>query len=103
MHNYHSANNTFPRAASIDENGKPLLSWRVAILPYLGHQELYNKFNLDEPWDSAHNKALLKEMPPVYSCPNRVKPEPFTTTLPGAGRKKRDVREGSGHWRRGRY
>ena len=40
MHNYHSANNTFPRAASIDENGKPLLSWRVAILPYLGHQEL---------------------------------------------------------------
>ena len=80
MHNYHSANNAFPRAASVDENGKPLLSWRVAILPYLGHQELYNKFNLDEPWDSPHNKALLKEMPPVYLCPNRVKPEPFTTT-----------------------
>ena len=80
MHNYHSANNTFPRAASVDENGKPLLSWRVAILPYLGHQALYNKFNLDEPWDSVHNKALLKEMPPIYSCPNRAKPEPFTTT-----------------------
>jgi prepilin-type processing-associated H-X9-DG protein len=80
MHNYHSANNAFPRAASIDLNGKPLLSWRVAILPYLGHQDLYNKFNLDEPWDSARNKALLKEMPPLYSCPNRVKPEPFTTT-----------------------
>jgi prepilin-type processing-associated H-X9-DG protein len=79
MHSYHSANNTFPRAASTQENGKPLLSWRVAILPYLGHQDLYNRFNLDEPWDSAHNKALLKEMPPVYSCPNRVKPEPFTT------------------------
>ncbi len=79
MHNYHSANNAFPRAATRDEKGKPLLSWRVAILPYLGHQELYNKFNLDEPWDSARNKALLKEMPPTYSCPNRVKPEPFTT------------------------
>ena len=79
MHNYNSANNTFPRAASINEKGKPLLSWRVAILPYLGHQDLYNKFNLDEPWDSAHNKALLKEMPPIYSCPNRVKPKPFTT------------------------
>jgi Protein of unknown function (DUF1559) len=76
----HSANNAFPRAASIDENGKPLLSWRVAILPYLKQQGLYDKFNLDEPWDSAHNKALLKEMPPIYSCPNRVKPEPFTTT-----------------------
>jgi hypothetical protein len=80
MHNYHSANNAFPRAASINEKGKPLLSWRVAILPYLGHQNLYNRFNLDEPWDSTHNKTLLKEMPPVYFCRNRVKPEPFTTT-----------------------
>ena len=80
MHNYHSGNNTFPRAASVDQEGKPLLSWRVAILPYLGQRVLYNKFNLGEPWDSAQNKALLKEMPAIYSCPNRVKPEPFTTT-----------------------
>ncbi len=80
MHNYVSANNRFPRAASSSESGKPLLSWRVAILPYLDQQELYKKFNLDEPWDSAHNKALIKEMPSVYLCPNRVKPAPFTTT-----------------------
>ena len=80
MHNYHSANNSFPRSATMSQNGKPLLSWRVAILPYLGFQELYHKFNLDEPWDSAHNKALLKEMPPVYLCPNRYKPEPSTTS-----------------------
>jgi len=80
MHNYHAGNNAFPRPASVDENGKPLLSWRVSILPYLGHQTLYNKFNFDEPWDSAHNKELLKEMPSVYSCPDRVKPESFTTS-----------------------
>ena len=80
MHNYHAANNVFPRSASVDENGKPLLSWRVSILPYLGHQTLYSKFNFDEPWDSAHNKELLKEMPPVYSCPDRLKPESFTTS-----------------------
>jgi prepilin-type processing-associated H-X9-DG protein len=79
MHNYVSANNKFPRAASWSESGKPLLSWRVAILPYLGYQELYNKFNLDEPWDSVRNKALIKEMPPVYLCPDRVKAESFTT------------------------
>ena len=80
MHNYIAVNTKFPRAAGWSENGKPLLSWRVAILPYLGYQELYNKFNLDEPWDSAHNKALIKEMPSVYLCPDRVKPESFTTT-----------------------
>ena len=79
MHNYVSANSKFPRAASWSENGKPLLSWRVAILPYLGYQELYNKFNLDEPWDSVRNKALMKEMPLVYLCPDGVKPGSFTT------------------------
>jgi prepilin-type processing-associated H-X9-DG protein len=79
MHNYHQSNNRFPRAASLSEHGKPLLSWRVAILPYMGYQELYNKFHLDEPWDSVHNKSLIKEMPPVYLCPDGAKPETFTT------------------------
>jgi prepilin-type processing-associated H-X9-DG protein len=80
FHNYHAANNAFPRAAITDKQGKPLLSWRVAILPYIEQQELYNKFKLDEPWDSPHNKALLKEMPTTYVCPSRSNAEPFATT-----------------------
>jgi prepilin-type processing-associated H-X9-DG protein len=80
LHNYHSVNNAFPRPALTDDNEKPLLSWRVAILPYLGHQELYDKFKLDEPWDSPHNKALAKEMPDVYLCQARQKVQPFTTS-----------------------
>jgi len=97
MHNYHSANNAFARAAIADDDGKPLLSWRVAILPYLQQNALYNKFKLDEPWDSPHNKALLKEMPSVFLCGDRVKPEPFTTNYrvlmgPGAAfEKDRDL------------
>jgi prepilin-type processing-associated H-X9-DG protein len=80
MHNYHSANNTFPKPAITDKDGKPLLSWRVAILPYIEQAELYNKFKLDEPWDSEHNKALLREMPPTYLCPSRTDAAPSTTT-----------------------
>jgi len=80
MHNYHAANNTFPKPAFTDKDGKPLLSWRVAILPYLEQGELYNKFKLDEPWDSPNNKALLKEMPAVFLCPSRSNVAPFTTT-----------------------
>jgi prepilin-type processing-associated H-X9-DG protein len=80
MHNYHSANGAFPRPAILDEKGKPLLSWRVAILPYVGQQDLYNRFKQDEPWDGPNNKALLKEMPPVFLCPSRTGVEPFTTT-----------------------
>jgi hypothetical protein len=45
------------------------LSWRVAILPQLGHQALYERFHLDEPWDSPHNRSLLAEMPQVFACP----------------------------------
>jgi prepilin-type processing-associated H-X9-DG protein len=81
-HNYHSANNSFPRDTT-DKDGKPLLSWRVTILPYVEQAELYNKFKLDEPWDSPHNKELLKEMPPLFVCPSRTRPEPFTTTYRG--------------------
>jgi hypothetical protein len=49
-------------------------------LPYIDQQRLYSKFKLDEPWDSPHNQALLKEMPATYMCPSRERPEPFTTT-----------------------
>ncbi len=32
-----------------DENGKPLLSWRVRLLPFIDEAHLYMKFHLDEP------------------------------------------------------
>ncbi|MHC5543565.1 DUF1559 family PulG-like putative transporter, partial [Singulisphaera rosea] len=57
---------TYPDSA-IRSGGKPVLSWRVALLPYLGQQKLYDRFHLDEAWDSPHNKALLSEMPEVYA------------------------------------
>jgi Protein of unknown function (DUF1559) len=62
-------NNDYPAAALSDPDGTPLLSWRVAILPYLGESEkaLYKQFDLSEPWDSPNNKALLAKMPKVYA------------------------------------
>jgi hypothetical protein len=59
----------YPPAASVDKNGKPLLSWRVLILPYLDQNDLYRQFKLDEPWDSEHNKKLIEKMPDVYRVP----------------------------------
>ncbi len=70
MHNYHSTWDCFPPAAITDENGKPLLSWRVAILPYLEQSSLYQQFHQDEPWDSPHNLPLASMMPMVYRCPS---------------------------------
>ncbi len=70
MYNYHSTYNCFPAAATTDTRGQPLLSWRVAILPFLEQSPLYAKFHLDEPWNSPHNLTLLDEMPGVYACPS---------------------------------
>lgn len=59
----------FPQAASYSEDGKPLLSWRVALLPLLGEEHLAQQFHRNEPWDSEHNSALIKQMPEVYLRP----------------------------------
>lgn len=48
---------------------KPLLSWRVALLPYIEQDTLYKQFKLDEPWDSPNNKKLIEQMPKLYASP----------------------------------
>jgi hypothetical protein len=69
MFNCESAKGMFPPSASYDANGKPLLSWRVLILPYIEQQDLYSQFHLDEAWDSDHNRALIAMMPAIYADP----------------------------------
>jgi len=61
----------YPTPAIYDVSGTPLLSWRVELLPYLGHKSLYEHFHFDEPWNSPRNAALLKEIPAVYRSPER--------------------------------
>ncbi|MDW8244124.1 MAG: DUF1559 domain-containing protein, partial [Thermogemmata sp.] len=69
LHIYHDAQGRFPPAATVDENGKPLLSWRVLILPFLEQEQLFRRFKLNEPWDSEHNKKLIPLMPKIYALP----------------------------------
>jgi hypothetical protein len=47
-------------------DGKPLLSWRVHLLPDLGEAELYKQFKQDEAWDGPTNRNLLEQIPDVY-------------------------------------
>lgn len=80
LYQYHNNinNNQLPAPYSISPNGQPLLSWRVAILPFLGEQKLYEAFHLDEPWDSPHNKTLLASMPKVFE-PGGIATAPNST------------------------
>ncbi len=67
MFNYEDAYKKFPATAVAEkETNRPLLSWRVTILPFIDQAELYAQFHLDEPWDSPHNQKLIGKMPQIY-------------------------------------
>ena len=108
IHNYIAGHDSFPPAYTADKAGKPLLSWRVLILPYIEQDALYKEFHLDEPWDSPHNKALIAKMPATYRCPGEsddlagqgktryLAPRGKATIFPGAETVKlRDVTDGT--------
>jgi hypothetical protein len=90
LHNFHDVYKRLPPAALCDpQTGKPVLSWRVALLPFLEQKNLFNQFKLEEPWDGPNNKKLLGVVPPIYA-PVGVKTEkPYLTfyreLVPGKG------------------
>ncbi len=73
---YESEHNEFPPRAIFNKEGKPMLSWRVQLLPYFNEEDLYKQFHQDEPWDSEHNKRLIPRMPKIFQNPSG-------TTKPG--------------------
>lgn len=70
MHNYHGVNKEFPKPVMTGPDGKTKYSWRVALLPYLEQQPLYDAYRFNEPWDSKHNLTILKQIPPTYRHEN---------------------------------
>lgn len=76
FHNFHAAYNAFPGstnklAGARRESNKKVypFSWRVAILPFVEQQALYEQYRFDEPWDSEHNSKLLEKMPEIFRSP----------------------------------
>ena len=69
IHNYESANGHLPTDI-LDKNGKAILSWRVAILPYIEQDNLYRGMKLDEPWDSENNKLFSKMKVKTFMSPS---------------------------------
>jgi hypothetical protein len=83
LHNYHDTYNTFPPAYIADENGKPMHSWRVLILPYLDQQPLYEQYDFSEPWNGPNNSRILNTRVPVYACPSHPGTDPTLTAYAG--------------------
>jgi len=77
FHNYNDVNGEMPTNVR-SKDKKPLLSWRVQILPYIEQDQIYKQFKMDEPWDSDHNKKLIDKIPDLY-VPVRGKGDRGTT------------------------
>ena len=69
MHNYHDTFNSFPPAYIPDENGQPMHSWRVLLLPFLEQGALHDQYDFNEPWDGPNNQALANVIVHAYCCP----------------------------------
>ncbi|HEV3023653.1 MAG TPA: DUF1559 domain-containing protein, partial [Pirellulales bacterium] len=69
LQEYADACKCFPPAYIADEQGRPMHSWRVLVLPYIEGKALYDRYDFSEPWDGPHNRQLAKEMPAVFHCP----------------------------------
>jgi hypothetical protein len=68
IRNYESQFRTLPPAYIADDSGAPAHSWRVLLLPFLDHKELYDAYRFDEAWNGPNNHKLIGRMPSVYGC-----------------------------------
>lgn len=79
---YQSSSEDGPPADGNIETG-PQFSWRVAILPQLGYQELYDQFDFTKPWDDPVNQKAALTMPAEYDW----------NDIPESGQRNRIVGE----------
>ena len=76
---YEQMNGRFPPAYVTDDDGKPLYSWRLLLLPFMEQEYLFEQFDRTKAWDSPENLAGSETLLSVYQCPssNRMK-GPYT-------------------------
>ena len=83
--NYETVYKAFPPAYTTDEEGKPLHSWRVLILPYIEYNQLYQKIDLSKPWDDVANAEARAKMPAIFRCLSLNQAKGHTTYLAMVG------------------
>ncbi len=70
LHSYESAYTHMPEAYSVDDQGRPMHSWRVRILPFFEEDSLFASYDFKEPWDGPNNSKLANQMPSGFRCPS---------------------------------
>ena len=79
LSNYESSHGRFPPASVAGPDGRPWHSWRILLLPFMGENDLYQRYKLNEPWDGPNNIKLLPLLPQCYICPEQGRVRPTGT------------------------
>jgi hypothetical protein len=68
---YEADHGSLPPAVVTDAQGRPMHSWRILLLPYLGAdaRSIYAQYRMNEPWDSPTNLMAAAQTPSAYRCP----------------------------------
>jgi type II secretory pathway pseudopilin PulG len=67
---YRREHGDFPAASTADGGGTPLLSWRVALLPFLERNDVYRRIDQTKPWNDAANDSATATPIHGYACPS---------------------------------
>jgi len=68
---YHQDYGAYPPPYIRDAKGKPLLSWRVLLLPYLGDggQKVYASLDRTKAWNHPRNRSITSKPFALFTCP----------------------------------
>jgi len=66
---YKDTHGSLPPPIQSKGDGKPGLSWRVTLLPFMEQEPLFKQFDLQQPWDSSFNRPLADALRwSLYRC-----------------------------------
>jgi uncharacterized protein YqgV (UPF0045/DUF77 family) len=84
IHNFAAKERHLPPRCYTDAAGKPLHSWRVALLPYLEQRAMYDAIDLAEAWNSEENQQFTATVIPTYCSEATAKTTLRAPVYPGS-------------------
>ena len=68
MNNMAFAMRGYPPAQRMNKEGEIQYNWRIALLPYLEQEQMYEEIMNNLPGDSSHNRQFEDKMPSFFAC-----------------------------------
>ena len=74
IYRHHETHGSMPAAYGTDRSGTPTSSWRLALLPSIEGDHIYNSYNLGWPWAAPENSTAASTKLGLFVRPTRDYP-----------------------------